>query len=91
MYSIVFNKINLDKNEIERLLAFNISKTEVQAYDVFNKIENHYEANRGNPEVIIDLITNDWTILHDYSITYEYAKELAHSMGWDINTGEICS
>lgn len=91
MYGITFNKVDTEKDEIVQLLAFNIGKTEEQAYQVFRKIENHYVKNDGEPEIVIDLVDEHWTILHDYSLTYKDAKELAFSMGWDIEKNELIS
>lgn len=91
MYGITFNKVDTKKNEITQLLAFNIGETEEQAFEVFRKIENHYAKNDGEPEIVIDLVDEHWTILHDYSLTFEDAKELAFSMGWDIETNKLIS
>ncbi|WP_107942644.1 hypothetical protein MHH70_01785 [Metasolibacillus sp. FSL H7-0170] len=89
MYGIVFNKIDIIKDQIEELLAFCIGETEEQALEVFRKIENHYTEHKGQPEVVIDLVDKNRTILHDYSLTYSHAKELAFSMGWDIEKNEL--
>lgn len=91
MYGIKFNKIDTEKNTIIQLLAFNIGETEEQAYGVFHKIENHYIENKGEPEVVIDLVDENSSILHDYALKYEDAKELALSMGWDIEKNELIS
>lgn len=91
MYGIAFYKIDCEKNEMKQLLAFNIGETENAANAVFDKIEHNYNENKREPEIVIDLIGNDWTILRDYALTYYDAKELAASMGWDIDTDQLIS
>lgn len=87
-YVLSFNKVDIEKNEINRLLSLVIGHRESQMINVKDKIRNHYKE-INYPDVVLDFSDEGGTILDDYRITYEDAKDLAKSMGWTLDEEEI--
>lgn len=82
-WGLEFMKIDLQENKIESILGLNMG-TEEYTRSVFNKIKNEFAENKGDPEVVIDLLDESDDIIEDFSVTTAQALSISSLLGHTI-------
>ncbi len=80
-HAITFTEIDLVNDEFYNILTLCIGKTYEEALTFFNQVKESYPKHEGEPEIVIDFIDNDWSIINDYPLSKENARHLAQRMG----------
>ncbi|KAA9007322.1 hypothetical protein F4V43_02220 [Paenibacillus spiritus] len=83
-WGLVFTKINTVENKFEALLSLNTG-TEDETRIIFNRIKNEFSENKGDPEVVIDFVDEDDSIVGDFSITKSQAGKIAGLLGHKLS------
>lgn len=80
-HAITFTEVDVVNDEFKSHLTLCIGKNYEEALVFFNQIKESYPKHEGEPEIVIDFIDMDWSILDDYPLTKENARHLAMRMG----------
>lgn len=80
-HGITFTEVDLINNEFISHLTLCVGKTYEEAIKFFEQIKHAYPKHDGEPEMVIDFIDTDWSIIDDYSISKEHARHLLMRMG----------
>lgn len=80
-HAITFTEVDLANDEFISHLTLCIGNDHEEALRYFNQIKETYPVYDGEPEIILDFIDSDWSIIDDYSLTRENARQLAMRMG----------
>lgn len=83
-HGIVFTEVDLINDEFITHLSLCVGKTYEEGLNFFNQIKESYPSNEGEPEMVIDFIDKDWSVIEDYSLTKENARHLAMRMGYAL-------
>lgn len=80
-HAITFTEADVVKDEFISHLTLCIGKNYEEGLMFFNQIKENYPKHEGEPEIVIDFIDPDWSIIDDYPLTKENARHLAMRMG----------
>jgi hypothetical protein len=80
-HAITFTEVDLKNDGFITHLTLCIGKNYEEGLKFFNQIKESYPKHEGEPEMIIDFIDTDWSLIDDYPITKENAIHLAMRMG----------
>lgn len=80
-HAITFTEVDLVNDCFVTHLTLCIGKNYEEALKFFNQVKDSYPKHEGEPEIVIDFIDTDWSIIDDYPLTKENAKHLAMRMG----------
>jgi hypothetical protein len=80
-HAINFTGVDLVNDAFIDHLTLCVGKTHEEGLKFFNQIKDSYPKHEGEPEIVIDFIDQDWSILDDYPLSKENARHLAMRMG----------
>ncbi|WP_339304456.1 hypothetical protein NST33_18240 [Paenibacillus sp. FSL L8-0435] len=79
-WGFALTKINIEEDEFESLLEVNTGE-EKKTKSMFEQIKSNFPENKGEPEVVIDLLDSNDDIIDDYAVTLDQAKSIAQLFG----------
>lgn len=82
-WGLAFTRINAKENIIESLLGIGF-KSEEYAREVFNRISCEFTENKGDPDMVIDLVDEYDNIIDDFSITSSQGETIARLLGYRL-------
>ncbi|WP_145413372.1 hypothetical protein [Paenibacillus xylanexedens] len=83
-WGLIFTKVNLEENKFDYLLELNTG-SEHDTRLLFNRIKNEFTENKGEPEMVIDLVDEEDGIIDDFSLTFSQAETVASLLGHNIS------
>lgn len=85
-HAITFTGVDLVNDKFINHLTLCIGKNYEDGLSFFNQIKESYPKHEGEPEIVIDFIDSDWSIIDDYPLSKENAWHLAMRMGHTLKS-----